>query len=471
MIRIEQGAQCAVTVCFCSNAPAQALACGCDGLFTGGYGQTLFLPAQEKVHLLVGCGKDTAWNAHTVKELCAVAAKAISNAKIATCVIDTSLFWQAMKEQALQPIVLGLVLGEYRYSVASAVSCAQSKTEYILQGVPETAQTLQELQHALQVARGVLFARDTTNRPGNLLHPMDFTRMTQQFLAGQPIETELLVYGQLKATGLQLIAGIGGSSEYPPNLMILRYRGADSATPPAVLVGKGVTCDTGGYCLKSAGSMAGIKGDMAGAAAVVGVMYALAANKIPVNVSAYLPLCENRISQAALLPGDVVRAYDGTSVEILNTDAEGRLLLADAVAYAAEKEKPSCLVDIATLTGAVYAALGHTVMGVLCDNEALYQSFAAASAATEERHLRFPFGLEHEKMLQSEVADIKNIGGDCCGVITAGIFIRKFAKRIPWLHLDIAGTAWVQTPEYAFEQFGATGSGVAVLYALAKNLK
>lgn len=468
MIKLRNGETAPVYTRFCTKQPTDVLPQGWETLFAAEYGKCLLVPAQTHTWLLVGCGTQ-ALGVHEIKELCAAAAKALKDTGMLRCVVDATPFWDAMQEKSLESIVLGLTLGEYQFSVQNCIPQALPKTEYFLDGIPSRPEWIAQLRAAQNIACGVIFARDMTNRPGNLLHPMDFARMTQQFLMELPIEPELLVYGQLKATGLNLLAGIGGSSEYPPCLLLLRYRGADKTQPITVLAGKGVTCDTGGYCLKKADSMAGIKGDMAGAAAVVGALYALAKNKVAVNVTACLPLCENRISQAALLPGDVITAYNGKAVEVLNTDAEGRLVLADAVAYAVTKEKPARIVDIATLTGSVWAALGYTITGALCDDETLYADYAKASAHTAERHLRFSFGKEHEKMLESTVADLKNIGGECCGTITAGLFIRAFAGGVPWLHLDIAGTAWVQAPIYAFEQPGATGVGVAMLYALMKG--
>ena len=190
---------------------------------------------------------------------------------------------------------------------------------------------------------------------------------------------------------------------------------------------------------------------MAGAAAVAGAVYALAKRKEKVNVTAVMPLCENRISSGSFLPGDVITSYSGKTIEIGNTDAEGRLILADAVTYAIHHEHATRILDIATLTGAVVNMLGFSIAGVLCDDHGLWQEFEAASEKSGEKYWLLPFGREHEKMIESDVADIKNIGGSVCGTIAAGLFIRAFAEGLPWIHLDIAGTAWTETPLYEFQ--------------------
>ncbi|MEG0909968.1 MAG: leucyl aminopeptidase family protein [Ruthenibacterium sp.] len=469
MITFDQRQKSDLHVRFVNSGADCPVMSGCEKLFTGTYGDWFFTHENSENALYIGCGKLQTPGVVTTKELFAVAAQAVQKIGAKSVVLDAQWFWKHGADAALSAIVLGLTLGTYQYRVTSTPAPAEPEADFLLSGMPSTTHTQDVLQSALHLAHGIVFAKDMTNCPGNRLHPMDFERHVVEFLNGLPIESELLVYGQLKAEGLHLLAGIGASSEYPPCLLILRYKGAPESKDVSVLCGKGVTCDSGGYCLKSSTGMEGIKGDMAGAAAVVGALYALSKNKVPVNVTACLPLCENRISQSALLPGDVLRAYNGKTVEVLNTDAEGRLVLADAVAYAVQKEKPARVVDIATLTGAAWAALGYTMAAAVCDDDDLYDTLEVASAHSGECYVRFPFGKEHRKMLDSKVADIKNTGSDCCGVITAGLFIREFAGGLPWLHLDIAGTAWTQTPNYAFEQFGATGAGTATLYELMKE--
>ena len=210
--------------------------------------------------------------------------------------------------------------------------------------------------------------------------------------------------------------------------------------------------------------MLGIKGDMAGGAAVAGALYALAENHVKVNAVAVIPMCENRISDGSLLPGDVIGSYSGKTIEIANTDAEGRLILADAVSYAVREEKAAEVLDIATLTGAGVNRFGFTVAGVVSDSDELFRRFRQGYTCAGERYWRIPFYEEHEKMIESKIADVRNMSSGGCGTVTAGLFIREFAEKKPWIHLDIAGTAWVNEPIFAFQSAGATGAGVSSIY-------
>ncbi|MDO4284712.1 MAG: M17 family metallopeptidase [Eubacteriales bacterium] len=357
--------------------------------------------------------------------------------------------------------MLGLLTGNYEFSLGRAQrgELFREKCRYYL---PEEAEAL--IPEMENLAQGLCFVRDLVNLPGNLLRPEELARRILVFAGAQErIEAELLSLPQLKEKGLRALCAVGESSKYPPCMAILRYRGASQGKTYG-LIGKGVTCDTGGYCLKKADGMAGIKGDMAGAAAVAGAIRALAQAQAPVNVVACLPLCENRISRSALLPGDVITGYSGKTIEILNTDAEGRLILSDAISYALQAEQADCILDIATLTGAAWSALGYTIGASMSDDETEYAAFTQALERFGERYVRFPFGPEHRKMIQSHVADVKNTGSNCCGTITAGLFLREFAQGRPWIHLDIAGTAWCEEPAYSFESRGATGAGMLSLY-------
>ncbi len=363
---------------------------------------------------------------------------------------------------AVSDAVEGLLLGGYHTERFPAVPRPEPEIE--LTGLPAEAEAI--VRETEVLVRGICWARDMTNRPGNLLRPADFAREVQRLFEGLPAEVEILEEDKLQQLGLNAILSIGQSSAYRPCLCIIRYRGDPENGPVTGLVGKGVTCDTGGYCLKASSSMAGIRGDMGGGAAVAGAIYALAKNGVRANVTGLIPMVENRISDGALLPGDVITSYSGKTIEIVNTDAEGRLILADAVSFAVLAEHVDRVLDIATLTGGVCASLGFGVAGMLCDQEEFYHEFEQAAARAGERYLRFPIYPEYEKMIDSEVADVKNMGGQFAGTITAGLFIRRFANQVPWLHVDIAGTAWTDPPVFEYQAKGATGAGVTTLYYL-----
>lgn len=326
------------------------------------------------------------------------------------------------------------------------------------------------LAETAAVTRGVCFARDLVNCPANRLTPEQMAQRMAQAAEAAGLEVEILDEHDARALGMGAFLAVGDSAGHPPRLIVLRWRGGRPENAPIALVGKGVCCDTGGYCLKSAAGLRGMKGDMAGGAAVCGALLALAENRVPVNAVAVIPAVENRISPDSNLPGDVVISMSGKSIEIANTDAEGRLILADAVTYAIQKEHASRVVDIATLTGAIVRMLGFTTAGLLTNNEEFCAELQSAAAQSGEQYWRMPDFPEYRRMIDSPLADLCNQSSDGCGAITAGLFIGAFAEHTPWIHLDIAGTAWTDRPRREYQVKGATGAGVTTLYELCKRL-
>ena len=326
------------------------------------------------------------------------------------------------------------------------------------------------LKQAWELARSVMETRDLVNCPANLLPPETFAQRLAEMAQGLPIEAELYDRQALERLGLRALLTVGDSSVHAPRMAVLRYTGAPECDRRLGLVGKGVTVDSGGYCLKAAASMAGIKGDMAGGAAAAAAVRALAANGAAVNVTAIIPICENRISDAGMLPGDVITTFSGKTIEILNTDAEGRLILADALAWGVEKEGCTHLVDIATLTGAVWAMLGYVTTGVMASDDAFYDCLRHAAVRSGEKFWRMPDDPEYEALIESDLADVRNTSKDGCGAITAGLFLKKFTAGRPWLHLDIAGTADNSGIVWQHQVPGATGTAATTLYHLAQVL-
>ncbi len=367
---------------------------------------------------------------------------------------------------ALSAMALGAALARYRQE-----SWKERKdkpfTLYI--ACPAGVDGEQALAESAALAKAVCFARDLVNCPANKLTPMDMARRMTEAAQKLGVETQVLDEDQTRALGMEAFLTVGTSALHPARLIVLRYKGGKPDQAPVALVGKGVTCDTGGYCLKTAAGLKGTRGDMAGAAAVCGAILALAENHVPVNAVAVIPAVENRLSPDSFIPGDVIGSMSGKTIEVGNTDAEGRLILADAVTYALEKEGAAKVVDIATLTGAVVQALGFTTAGLLTNNEEFYASLQAAADRCGEQYWRLPTFPEYKKMIESPVADISNMSSDGCGAITAGLFVGAFAGDTPWIHLDIAGTAWVDSPRREYQAKGATGAGVATLYELCKG--
>lgn len=427
---------------------------------------------KDNTILYVGLGEAPSFKLTKVKDIVAYSIKQLQNYKVKNVAIDTSLFLKEYGISCISEVVLGISLGLYSFKGYSN-SKEDKYYDVLLQGYPEEQEDIinKEINLALNLSEGVILARNLVNTPANKLTPIAMAHYTSELGKEADFQVEIFDEKYIVETGMDAFYTVGRSSGNPPMLIIARYFGADENENITALVGKGVTCDTGGYCLKPANSMAGIKGDMAGAAAVIGTIYALAKNKVKANVVGIIPACENRISRESFVPGDIVNSMSGKTIEILNTDAEGRLILADAVSYALQIEKAEKVIDIATLTGAVVTALGFSTAGVLTNNKEFYKEFKKGYKKSGEQYWQLPIYDEYRDMIKSDIADVKNAGKNYCGTITAGLFIEKFVKDTPWIHLDIAGTAWVETPLYEYQSPGATGAGVTSMYHLFSERK
>jgi leucyl aminopeptidase len=325
-------------------------------------------------------------------------------------------------------------------------------------------------------AEGVAMARDLVSEPPNVLGPEELAERCKA-LEKYGVDVEILGPKELKKHGFGALLGVAQGSEREPRVVLMHWRGgtaapsgrggrraaaAEPANRPLAFIGKGVTFDTGGISIKPAAGMEDMKYDMAGAAAVIGLMAALAGRNAKADVIGAVGLVENMPSGTAQRPGDVVKTYSGQTVEVINTDAEGRLVLADVIGYVQDRFDPRLIVDLATLTGAIVVALGHEHAGLFCNDDALAQQIEAAGRAVGEACWRMPLGDAYDKQLKSEIADMKNVGGRPGGSVTAAHFIKRFVKDRPWAHLDIAGMAWA-TKDQATVPKGATGFGVRLL--------
>jgi leucyl aminopeptidase len=330
---------------------------------------------------------------------------------------------------------------------------------------PEAAAAAARPHAAL--AEAVFFTRDLVSEPANVLTTDDFAaRLAAMQELG--LDVEILDEPELERLGMRTLLAVGRGSESPSKVVVMRWQGGGDA-PPLALVGKGVVFDTGGISIKPAAGMEDMTMDMGGAAVVAGVMRGLALRKARANVVGLVGLVENMPSGRAQRPGDIVRSMKGDTVEVINTDAEGRLVLADVLWYAQERFKPAGIVDLATLTGAIIIALGHENTGVFANDDAFCDAFLAAARAEEEGAWRMPLGEAYDKKLKSELADMKNVGGRDGGAVTAACFLQRFVKPgTPWIHLDIAGTALVRA-DTAFAPKGATGWGVRALDRLIRD--
>jgi len=319
------------------------------------------------------------------------------------------------------------------------------------------------------VADGVELARDLVNEPPNVLYPAEFGRRAAE-LEKLGVEVEILDGKKLEKIGMRALLGVGQGSERDSRVAIMRWNGAKkgSKDKPIAFIGKGVCFDTGGISIKPAGGMEDMKGDMAGAACVVGLMHALAARKAKVDAIGVIGLVENMPDGNAQRPGDIVTSLSGQTIEIINTDAEGRLVLADVLWYTKDRFKPQFMIDLATLTGAIMVALGQDNAGMFSNNDELAERLTKAGQETGEHVWRMPLGKAYDKMIDSKFADMKNTGGRFGGAITAAQFLQRFVEDVPWVHLDIAGTA-MGSPASDINQSWSSGWGVRLLDRLVRD--
>jgi leucyl aminopeptidase len=314
------------------------------------------------------------------------------------------------------------------------------------------------------IVDGVIMARDLVNEPPNVLYPVEFARRASQ-LRKLGVDVDVLDVKAMKKLGMGALLGVAQGSTQPGRTVIMRWNGGKRSEPPVAFIGKGVCFDTGGISIKGAANMEDMKGDMGGAACVVGLMHALAARKARVNAVGAIGLVENMPDGNAQRPGDIVTSMSGQTIEIINTDAEGRLVLADVLWYVAKKFKPKFMVDLATLTGAIMVALGTEYAGMFSNNDELAERLSRMGIETGERVWRMPLGPEYDKQIDSQFADMKNTGTRNGGSITAAQFLQRFVDNTPWAHLDIAGTA-MGAPKTEINQSWGSGYGVRLLERL-----
>ncbi len=414
--------------------------------------------------LLVGLGKERELGESAYRKAIDTAVKALR----ATGATDATFFLTELtlrkRDTAfkVEQAVLGIMEGMYRFDRMKSKPPEQKRPlrKVVLQVArrSDIAPGEAALARAMAVAEGVCLARDLGNLPANHCTPTHLATEAQALAKQHGLGCEILDQKDLEKLGMGAFLAVARGSRQPPKLIVLEHFGAKKKdTPPVVLVGKGVTFDTGGISLKPAAEMDEMKYDMCGAASVLGTMKAVALMKLPINVVGIVPATENMPGGNAVKPGDVVTTMSGKTVEILNTDAEGRLILCDALTYA-ERYKPAAVVDIATLTGAMVIALGHIATGLFANADSLARELVHAGEASWDRAWHLPLWDDYQEGLKSNFADFPNIASRAGGAITAACFLERFAKAYPWAHLDIAGTAWKSGADK-----GATGRPVALL--------
>ena len=433
----------------------------------GKLGTTLLLHKVAQIPadrvLLVGLGRERDFNEAAYRTALGAAVKALrtTGASDATiCLTDLAL---KRRDTAwkVEHAVLSVTEGVYRFDRLKSKPVepkrALRKVTLHVAKRGEIGEGEIALERGQAIAEGITLAKDLGNLPGNICTPTYLAEQAQELGKRHGIKVEILEQKELEKLGMGSFLAVARGSTQPPKLIVFEYHGGKRDAPPIALVGKGITFDTGGISIKPAAEMDEMKFDMCGGASVFGVMKAIALMRLPVNVVGVVPATENMPDGNAIKPGDIVTTMSGQTVEILNTDAEGRLILCDALTYV-EKYKPAAVVDIATLTGAIVIALGHVATGLFSNSDPLAREILQAGESAWDRAWHMPLWDDYQDALKSNFADFPNIGSRAGGSITAACFLSRFTKAYPWAHLDIAGTAWKSGADK-----GATGRPVSLL--------
>ena len=413
--------------------------------------------------LLVGLGKERDFRENEYRQAIKVAIKTLNETGSMEAVVYLTELGVKKRDVAwrIEQAVMVAMEAVYRFdklkSKQDEVRRPLRKLTLSVQRRNEIAAAENAVISGQAIAHGMNLAKDLGNLPGNVCTPSYLAEQAKGLGKTYSLKVEVFDTPEIEKLGMCSFLSVAKGSRQPPKLIVLHYTGGAKKAPPVVLVGKGITFDAGGISLKPAGEMDEMKYDMCGAASVLGAFKAIAQMQLPLNVIGIIPTCENLPDGAANKPGDVVTSMSGQTIEILNTDAEGRLILCDALTYA-ERFEPQAVVDIATLTGACVIALGHHASGLFSNNEPLARELLHAADAAYDRAWHMPLWEDYQEQLKSNFADMANIGGRAGGSITAACFLSRYAKKYDWAHLDIAGTAWKSGAEK-----GATGRPVPLL--------
>ena len=426
----------------------------------GKKGESHFFYGAGKLILVLGLGRKDKIDPSSIRIAAGAAARASISRKVGSVAVEC--FCSGL--ESCQPMGEGLVLGSYQFLDYKT----KDDENFELDSASVIGCDSDEISKGTEIGKAVCFSRDLSNHPGNVTTP---TRLAD---AAREISDQagmvLTIFGRKEFTemGMGGLAGVAQGTDEPPKFIILEYYGADKDERPKVLVGKGLTFDAGGISIKPASKMDEMKYDMCGSATVLGVFKAIAALRPKINVVGIVPSTENLVGAKAYKPGDILTAYNGKTIEVLNTDAEGRLILADGLSYASKHYEPEFILDFATLTGAVLVALGHIATGIMGTDGDLISRVKRSSENVGERVWEFPLWPEYCKQIRSDIADVKNIGAPRqAGTIAGGAFLKEFVgENIPWVHFDIAGTAWGVKPDPCNPKGSATGVAIRLVLDL-----
>ncbi|MBI3317952.1 MAG: leucyl aminopeptidase [Candidatus Omnitrophica bacterium] len=443
--------------------------------FQGKLNETFLLPLGSQWLILVGVGKKEELTLDRLRQAAATAARRALSARFEKFARGLLPIAGATPEQSAQAAAEGTLLGLYRYDELKNPSPPEKKNQIkevvmVVGAAKDAASARKGIRQGELIAGAVCWTRDMVNRPSNRLTPTAMAAEAKAAARRFGFRCQVLDPVDMKRLGMNAVLAVARGSKEPARFIVLEYKGPGARQKrPIVWLGKGITFDSGGISIKPADKMEQMKYDMSGGAAVLGALRAVAALKLSVHVVGLVPATENLPGGSAQKPGDVIRAYGGRTIEVINTDAEGRLVLSDALGYA-KRFKPEAMVDLATLTGACVVALGYHAMGLMGTNGKLIDQVKQAASRSGERAWELPLWAEYGEAIRSDVADVKNVGDGKAGTITAGYFLKEFAGETPWVHLDIAGVAWTDSDK-GYLNKGATGVGVRLLVELARQWK
>lgn len=417
---------------------------------------------------LVGLGKAEDFNLEAARQAAGTIAQKLRDLGVKTFAIPLH---SDPPQDMIQAAVEGSILALYQFNQHKTQDLDKVKAlegmTFLAENEASQAVVEQAVAHGETIANGTILARDLSNQPPNHLTPTMLADTAQEIAGTTGLKCEIFEPTQLKEQGFGALLGVAQGSVEAPRFIVLEHCPEGDEQETVVFVGKGITFDSGGLSIKSSSGMMEMKHDMSGAAAVLGAMQAVGNLKPNLHVVGLIAATENMPSGTAQRPGDVVTSYGGKTIEVLNTDAEGRLVLADALGYA-KKYDPKAVIDLATLTGAVITALGHVACGMLGTDDELMERIRTAAETTHERVWQLPLWDDYDEGLKSEVADVKNIGDGTAGTIAGAAFLKKFVEDYPWTHLDIAGTAWGMKGS-SYIPKGASGYGVRLLVQFAQD--
>jgi leucyl aminopeptidase len=446
-----------------------------EGDWSGTFKRTLLLyphgalPARRI--LLLGLGKRGALTTTRLREAAAVAAQFARELKVERFAFELPTAEGLALAEVAQALVEGSLLGLYRfqqYKTDLVADDLHAIDEFVLVTSLQDDSVAHGAAIGEAVARGVMLARDLANGPGNDITPAALGDAAQALGERARLDVTVLGLEQLKAQNFGGLLAVAQGSQHEPRFIILEHGAHLPDAPTVCLVGKGITFDTGGISIKPAENMDNMKMDMGGAAAVFGAMQVVGELNLPLHVVGLISAAENMPSATAYKPGDIVKTLSGKTIEVLNTDAEGRIVLADALFYA-QRYQPAGIIDLATLTGAIMVALGQHAIGVMSNDDGLCDRVVRAGEASGERAWRLPLWEPYREMVKSDIADVKNSAGRYGGAITAAAFLANFVGDFPWVHMDIAGTAWRDNSTIPYAPKGATGVGVRLLVHMLRE--